>query len=337
MLKIVLVDHDDLDAAGCRVVFTLAHQHLNEGEMEIIHCSNESIDNDVLKLMDSGKIDKDTVICFSDICASRGILERLMIEYGKVEVLDHHRTNFFVENIVPGAVICPENKMGKLESGTSLMYQYFSELSYCSLDNKRGELFRGDSYNKDLLALFVDTVRSYDTYEWKETGNILAKQLQTLFFLLGMERFCKKFIDRIMDTTSGSELIIADYMDFIEYKTEWEQAAINEINIENVQIVDLKGLKAAFRYTGGGVNVSELSHQFLTKYPEIDIFVSYHSPSGTFSFRTIRDDIDLGSYIAKPIGGGGHPKAAGAHVTDEVKQKLIETILQVIDSNVCVE
>ena len=46
----------------------------------------------------------------------------------------------------------------------------------------------------------------------------------------------------------------------------------------------------------------------------------------SFSFRCTRDDIDLGKNISAPIGGGGHPKAAGAPISTDFKNMIVEMI-----------
>ena len=47
---------------------------------------------------------------------------------------------------------------------------------------------------------------------------------------------------------------------------------------------------------------------------------------GTVSYRTVKDDIDLGKDVAKVFGGGGHPKAAGSQFAEEIKFRIIENI-----------
>ena len=78
--------------------------------------------------------------------------------------------------------------------------------------------------------------------------------------------------------------------------------------------------------------MSELAHQFLTKHPEFDIFVSFSLwKGGEFSFRTIKDDLDLGKDVASPIGGGGHPKASGAQINDEFRDELMNMIINYLN------
>lgn len=361
MLKTILFDHDDLDAAGCRIVFQVAHSHLKEGEeYEVIHCSNVAVDNIVTKTIDREDIDENTVIYFADICASRDVMETVAKKFKTVKVFDHHRTNFFVTWVIPDAVIVPENTMGVLESGTSLLFQHFCEIAANNPYDPRSLYFMDNASLKkaidhsvkhgygttetmmekykdgiDSFQLFnelVADIRSYDTYEWKESNNITAKKLQTLFFLLGMNRFCQRYIKRIQISGTGSNIISDNDLEFIDAKLESEKRVIDSIGVDDVYDVSIKGLKSAFILSSAGANISELASQFLTKHPEFDFFIGFNFyKGGEYSFRTTRDDLDLGATIAQPIGGGGHPKASGAPIPLEVRAQIIDLLMGNID------
>lgn len=48
----------------------------------------------------------------------------------------------------------------------------------------------------------------------------------------------------------------------------------------------------------------------------------------TVSYRTVKDNIDLGRDVASLFGGGGHPKAAGSTFDNSVLMKTIQNIFQ---------
>lgn len=333
MLKHILFTHDDLDGAGCRVIFELFMGSLEKGkEFDVINCGNLSINTDVQNALDrEDYIGEDTVIYFADICPSIEVATMLLNRFKRIVICDHHRTNFPITNVISDAIIMPEDSFGRLESGTSILYRYFCELMMRSNNEEEFKYLRSFYTGRSgaILSFFVDTVRSYDTYEWKTTNNILAKKLQLLFFLLGMDRFCKKYVDRIrQDTIPSEELIIPGDMEFIDAKLEFEQKIIDNITIGDVYDVEVMGLKTAFMITPIAANISEVAFQFLNKYPQFDLFASMTlARGGEFSFRTIRDDLDVGEFIAKPIGGGGHPKASGAPLPDYIKELLMEALL----------
>lgn len=334
MLKKVLFDHDDLDAAGCRILFSIANWNLKvPTDYIIVNCSNNNVDKLVQETTSINAVTADTEIWFSDICPSREVLEDIVSRFKTVKILDHHRTNFYATWVLPTAVIVPENALGMLESGTSLMFQHFTKEAIDNPGNEDLKFFRSDSGcgNFTLLAELSDTIRSYDTYEWKETNNIAAKQLQTLFFLLGMDRFCKRYVDRVMKGTLPN-LIGDNDMDFVESKLEYEQKIIDSVGVDDIYDVSIRGLRAAFILSSAGANISEISHQFLNKHKEFDMFIGFSfAKGGEYSFRCIRDDLDIGADIASVIGGGGHPKASGAPIPEEIRDQIIDLLMKGID------
>lgn len=322
MLKSILFTHTDLDGAGCRVVYEIAHNRLVKGvDFDVVHCDNWNIDDIVSNRIGEEDIDLKTHIVFADICSSIECLKKLKDKGYRVDILDHHRTNFPACQVFENAIIVPENALGIMESGTSLLYKFYSE---------KDELLKGFHFggvNTELLALFVDTVRSYDTWEWKSTDNVLAKRLQMLFSLLSMERFCKRYIGKIMDT-GIKELIMESDMDFVNAKLEYEEKVINEFTEDDVFQLELRGYKIALVLSTKFINFSSLADAFLKKNPQYDLMINFSvMNNGGFSFRTIRDDIDLGAVFAAPIGGGGHPQAAGAGMSDEAKDRLLDLII----------
>ena len=72
--------------------------------------------------------------------------------------------------------------------------------------------------------------------------------------------------------------------------------------------------------------VSELGNRLCKMHPEIDFIAMIDMGTKTVSYRTVKDDIDLGKDIAQLFGGGGHPKAAGSEFSDNVQFKVIEKI-----------
>lgn len=333
MLKTILFTHDDMDGAGCRIVFELAHQHLRkDSDYLVVNCTNAGINDEVMQVLKRDDVNKNTDICFADIVASREVLEYIVEHFSMPKIWDHHRTNFFATWVVPDATIVPENELGVMQSGTSLIYQYFSSLAVENPLDLRGLFTKGSKENQQFIAEFVDAIRSYDTYEWKETSNIIAKKLQTLFTLLGMDRFCDYYIERIVNMDkyplSSKNLISGEDVKFVDAKLENEQRIIDSITPDDLYHIDVRGLKTAFALGGFGVNGSELAHQFLTKYPEFDMFVGFNLwRGGEFSFRCIRDDIDTGKDIALPIGGGGHPKASGAPLDENLREEIVKMLI----------
>ena len=72
---------------------------------------------------------------------------------------------------------------------------------------------------------------------------------------------------------------------------------------------------------------SELGNQLATLHPELD-FIAMINVGGGVSCRTVKEDVNLAE-IAALFGGGGHAKAAGLPVPDEIRQLVINNLFHI--------
>lgn len=330
MIKNVLFTHNDLDGAGCKIIFDLAMYNTNHIAFFCANNGPKGINEKVKIAIEDGTIDDNTKVYIADICPSVEMIERLKAVTKNISIFDHHETAMYANNIEGiNANIISHNALGSQECGTSLIYKYFMDKTIPGLFN---DFFTCNSYCYKFLAELVDCIRSYDTYEWKKTNNQNAKRLQTLWQLLKMERFCDHYVQRIYEMEVNKpriigDLIIPDYNPFIDAKLEYAQEVIDNFSLDDCYIIDVKGYKVALVVKATMANISELSYQFLVKNPDIDIMALFSLyDGGTFSFRTIRNDINLGRDIAEPLNGGGHPKAAGATVPTNILHRLYDSL-----------
>ena len=360
-LKSILFTHDDLDGAGCRIIWELWNLTSSPNHWDVVNCSNYSIDNDVINFINNGNYSDDTLIAFGDICPSKEVLETVIKKFKNVRIWDHHKTNLYVTEMLDTATIIPVNDEGVMECGTSLMFKAFSKYSKDN-DTKLG-------FNYSNIYILVEMIRQYDTYDFKNTGFITPKLLMTLFKLCGMNNFVRKYVNKfsiepfykILDTPDNDDvkefdnlytkyLIDKNDLDFVKVKIENENRIIESFSEKD--IINIKIPKTYSDGVGGVIspkdefynvallcktipcNISDLAYTFLTKHPEYDFMASFDlSNYGTFQFRTVKNDINLGGSIAAPLGGGGHPKAAGASLNQESKQLLIDLIITALGAN----
>lgn len=331
-MKKILFTHTDLDGAGCAVIFLLAHNFMMN-EAHVVHCSNAEVNAKVQQAWDTGLLDECESICFGDICPGEQMIWKLYAAFpNKISIWDHHWTNHYISDIVPTAIIKPERENGQLESGTSLMFQHYCRNSKGGVPGLSCFTDAESYFGFDLLCEFVDTIRSYDTYEWKQTGNTTAKELQTLFHLIGMKKFVNKYYDKFINCSIGGEpLIDENDLVFVRSKIEQEQRVIDSITIDDVYVMHIKGYTCAVKFSSGGMNVSDFSHQFLGKYPHLDVLININM-AGSIEYRTRRHDINTGEIFAKMIeGGGGHPRASGSPIPEEKIKESIKSVMNLID------
>ncbi len=337
MLKEILFTHNDLDGYGCGIVYHLAHQHMERGdEYEVCHCTNTNV-NDVVKSMYQDIDPELTKITFADICCSEEVLRELRDAGFEIDVFDHHPTNAYAKDVIgDNAVIIPADETGKMQCGTSLLFDHYMEMVNDDPFDKHA--LDISNTNVMLLSKFVDTVRSYDTWEWKATNNMDAKYLNTLLYMMDSDAFVDKYIAKVCKEFNPlrygftsfikNDLFDENDMTFILSKIHSEQKIIDEFTPDKVVPINVRGYNCALILGHVAANIGDLGYQFLNKYPEFDMICQFiiNSNGLTFSFRCTRDDIDLGKEISAPIGGGGHPKAAGAPIDESIKNQIVSIL-----------
>lgn len=328
MLKEVLFTHNDLDGYGCGLVFHISHLFMNKDEYSVFHCPNNKIDDivmDTIPLLDSS-----TKITFADICCSENLLKEIHDNGFSIHIFDHHLTNSYAIDIIGNdAIIVSVDENGKSQCGTSLLFNHYMQMLQNHPDNRHSICM--SKTNIVLFSKFVDTVRSYDTWEWKSTNNIDAKYLNTLLYLMDPNIFVDKYVEiinnEILDDFN-SNLFTDNDMVFIKSKINMEQKIIDEFSPDKVIAIDVRGYKCALILGHVGVNIGDLAYQFLNKYQEFDMVCQFivNNNGLSFSFRCTKDDMDLGKDISAPIGGGGHPKAAGAPIDSSIKNEIVNIL-----------
>lgn len=73
--------------------------------------------------------------------------------------------------------------------------------------------------------------------------------------------------------------------------------------------------------------ISELGNALAELNPELD-FIAIVNMSRVISYRTIKEEVNLGD-IAAIFGGGGHAKAAGSPVPKEIRQAVTNLLFAV--------
>ena len=303
---IKLFTHTDLDGVGCAILAKLAFGE----EVDISYCNYDDINESVLDYLNNND-NSLSYIYITDIRVNEDIA-RLLDERGGVCLLDHHPTALEL-NKYAWCKVMVEDLNGVKTSGTKMFYHWLGMNGYLS----------DELENNKALGKFAELVRDYDTWRWSELGEdgMICKQVNDLMYLYGRDRFITWCISEIHDEVFP-RLYAAD-----ELLLNTKQKEIDEyVEEKNEQLFTSPMCGRVCGFVFAEKYVSELGNRLCKMHPEIDYVAMIDMGNKTVSYRTVKDDIDLGKDVAQLFGGGGHPKAAGSEFSVDVQFKTIEKI-----------
>lgn len=301
---IKLFTHTDLDGVSCEILGRIAFGE----DIDVVRCGYGNIDDKVEEFINSDEeYDK---LFITDISVKKELADALNNVSDKVILLDHHKTALWL-NEYPYALVQVENEsVGKM-CGAYLFYEYLKK-NHKEFDDTPA------------LKLFIDYVRMYDTWEWKEKyDNIIPKRLNDLMYIDGPNEFIDKMVYRL-----ENNLFILDDTDLM--KLQIEQTYINSYiaqKNETLMINDDLFPEYTVGITFADKYISELGNKLCELHPELDFVVLINMSTLTVSYRTVKDNLDL-SDIAKRFGGGGHPKASGSRFDVSIINDMLNNIFK---------
>jgi len=294
-----LLSHTDLDGVGCGVLARLAFGD----QVKIRYNSIASLNREVEWFLENDE--RNTHLFITDLSVNEENekrLEEFYKEGGIVQLLDHHKTALHFNEYEWGHVVVEDDE-GNLASGTSLFYEYLIKNELIQTSN---------AVNK-----FVELVRQYDTWEWEKNNNQEAHRLNALFFLISIDEFEEKMVNRLQNNDhfffdEFEQKILDMEEDKVERYIRRKRRELVQASIDDY----LAGIVYAESYH------SELGNELGKEYPHLDYIVMLNMGGKRISLRTIHDHIDV-SEVAGRYGGGGHAKAAGCSLTNEAYKQFI--------------
>lgn len=301
---IKLFTHTDLDGVSCEILGKIAF----EEDINVVRCNYGDIDAKVEEFINGAEeYDK---LFITDISVNKEIADKLLSVSDKVILLDHHKTALWLNEYPFALVQVEDESVGKM-CGAYLFYEYLKK-NHKEFDDTPA------------LKLFIDYVRMYDTWEWKEKyDNIVPKRLNDLMYIDGPNEFIDKMVYRL-----GNNLFIFDDTDLM--KLQIEQTYINSYitqKNETLMVNDTLFPEYTVGITFADKYISELGNKLCELHPELDFVVLINMSTLAVSYRTVKDDLDL-SDIAKRFGGGGHPKASGSRFDASIVNDMLNNIFK---------
>ncbi|HWO96778.1 MAG TPA: oligoribonuclease [Bacillus sp. (in: firmicutes)] len=294
-----LLSHNDLDGVGCGILAKLAF----DKQVRVRYNSISGLNHEVEWFLENG--DQQTFLFITDLSVNEENEKRLDEFHkagGKVQLLDHHKTALHFNDYEWGHIVV-EDEEGKLTSATSLFYEYLVK--------------HGLIEPSSAIAEFVELVRQYDTWEWEKNDNQEAHRLNALFFLVSIDEFEEKMVERLKNS---------DHFFFDEF--EKKILDMEEDKIERYIRRKRRELVQApiGDYVAGVVYAeayhSELGNELGKEYPHLDYIAILNIGGRRMGFRTIHDHVDV-SQVAGQYGGGGHAKASGCSLNEEAYRQFV--------------
>ncbi|MDR7242929.1 MULTISPECIES: DHH family phosphoesterase [Priestia] len=294
-----LLSHTDLDGVGCGILAKLAFGD----RIKIRYNSIASLNREVEWFLENEE--RNTHLFITDLSVNEENEKRLEEFYqtgGKVQLLDHHKTALHFNEYEWGHVVVEDNE-GNLASGTSLFYEYLIENELIQTSNA--------------VDQFVELVRQYDTWEWEKNNNQEAHRLNALFFLISIDEFEEKMVNRLQNSDhfffdEFEQKILDMEEDKVERYIRRKRRELVQTSIGDY----LAGIVYAESYH------SELGNELGKEYPHLDYIAMLNMGGKRISLRTIHDHVDV-SEVAGHYGGGGHAKAAGCSLTNEAYNQFV--------------
>jgi len=215
----------------------------------------------------------------------------------KFKIFDHHKTHLFAkdyENVVIDIEEC----------GTTLFYNYLSK-----------------KYKfKKIVEDYIKHVKNLDLWLWVEKSDFMAKELGNIFDLYGRNTYIEEMYQKLkrgkkFKWNKFENKILKIEKDAIDRYLKKKDKELYKIEYDGYLI----GAVFSERYR------SELGNYLSSIHPELDLVVMINM-SGGLSLRTEKD-IDI-SILAQKLNGGGHKKACGAPIEEEVKESILKNIFK---------
>ena len=215
----------------------------------------------------------------------------------KFKIFDHHKTHLFAKNY--------ENVVIDIEEcGTTLFYNYLSK-----------------KYKfKRIVEDYIKHVKNLDLWLWVEKFDFMAKELGNIFDLYGRNTYIEEMYQKLkrgkkFKWNKFENKILKIEKDTVDRYLKKKDKELYKIEYDGYLI----GAVFSERYR------SELGNYLSSIHPELDLVVMINM-SGGLSLRTEKD-IDI-SILAQKLKGGGHKKACGAPIEEEVKESILKNIFK---------
>lgn len=310
-MKVLLFTHkSDIDGMGNAVLAKLAFE-----EVDFILCETFSLQEEISKFYENGKIYEYDKIFVTDLWLEEPMLSRIAHDEklkDKFFVFDHHKSalegNF---NKYSFATIKIEDESG-LCSGTSLFYEYLTLNDFLNAKKKN-------------IEEFSELTRQYDTWEWKtKYQNEMPHELTLLFDAVGANGYIKLMYEKLVGGEENFQFNELEEMLILNKKRQVEEKLTNYA--KKIEYRSVLGLKTGIVFIDYEYR-NDLAEYLRVNNYDMDFVMLIALDYGTISYRTVKDNVNVRK-IAEALGGKGHDKAASSPISLEQKGEIIKILLK---------
>ena len=293
--------HDDGDGLGC-VLPPRFTEDFND--FIVIPCSLDEVDSNIESYLDfyddPKNPDEIEAVLITDITPSPDIVERL--EYMRKEegiklwLIDHHENNNLEGLRYEWMTLefHKKNEQGDTESAAYLVYETFKDL----ITEK----------DKENLFEIINDISRYDTWEWKNRPkNYEEEYTSILIDLLGFEEVLNLYTKNI---SNGNKAITDNELKLIDGYIIKRNKTLEKL-LDHTVYTDYNEYRIALFIASKEYMNNE--HEIIyNNNDDVDITVGLTPELRKISFRTKKDDVNVGRLAKRVFNGGGHKKSAGS-------------------------
>lgn len=307
---VLIFHHTDLDGIGVKIIGIKRAQSLGL-PYKTFACNYHEINQAVVNALKVFSPKEVAEIIIGDISVNTEVAKMVNAYYKDgvdVTLRDHHLSAEWLNQYPWAYVTEAENDIARC--GTHLLAQCYPTIF-------------------SDMETFINTVDSWDTWKWKTTNDLAAKDLNSLLKIMGEENFTE-YILNLYD--NQNQRIVTSYQLFnseakLRIEVRNDMIASTARNCENSMWIGDCDIPASvcpvhietqlkFGVIFCNDNVSNVADYILDRHPELDFLAIMALPK-TISFRTQKDNLLMPlNEIAKMFtgSGGGHPQSSGATI-----------------------
>ena len=299
MNHLFIVTHTDLDGVGSAAVY-LRLSGVEEGFATIVYAEPYNLDEVLDSLEDN--IDSGDRLAIADLGPNKAVFERVVNTLSsitrkgvEVEWYDHHIWEpGEIEALAKAGV---KVHVDRSTCATGVVARYYPEEHEADVD--------------DVTKRIVRAVCAADLWRWDDP---LAPKL----FRVAGNRHDAEWKTRLAFKLARGVLWDEELAERLEDYINKELAGMDAA-LRKVVIVGSPGCRVAATLKEEGPPSNSIIGALLLSRYNADIAVIIR-PNGAISLRSRRVDVQI---IAKELGGGGHPRAAGARVKIGLLTRLL--------------